>query len=268
MSEVIICARRGIYRIFNFFKGIKIFIVKHKKTIDNRYSFWYNELERWLMNMKLLFLKKEEVHIGNPEEYMGKIQKNAIIFEKIWAISAVLLVISLCMSVSNVISLWNTAEESFLIGASIQENLLETQGSYLSLTNDNTLDVSFLGEKSQVKTAIIVWQTLTCFALPFAFLTLLGLKRILDAILCGEPFQSGVSRHIRTIAWGIVGLQLFLAAMHSIATWICKLLIPDFYRGPLFLLEPELLFTWFLLHTLAAVFAYGEALQQQADDTI
>ncbi len=199
---------------------------------------------------------------------MEKVIKNASSLNKLLNIGIVIVLVCLLFSVKDVFSIVGTDESLFLLETSITDNLLEVKGSYIGIQTDNPLDISFLQEKSDVKTAIVVWQVLNCIAISIAFISLYALKKILSCILQSEPFQGGISGYIMLLGWGVIGNQLFIASMHSISTFMCKILIDDFYRGASFLFKPELLFTWFVFSTLSAVFRYGEELQKQADDTV
>lgn len=199
---------------------------------------------------------------------MEKILKNATVLDVLCNIAFAVVLLVFLASLSSLVTIFRTESSSFLIGASIRDNLLETQGKYFSISTDNILDITFLQDKSQVKTSILVWQTLSSIAIASTFFCVFSLKKILSCILKQQPFHGEISKYINILGWSILGVELFSSSLQSISTLICKLLIEDFYRGALFLVKPELLFILFLFSTLSAVFRYGEELQKQADDTI
>lgn len=205
---------------------------------------------------------------GNAMDKLQKVQKNAEILNTLWTIALFAVVFVFISSIRYTFGTWNADEKAFTTGTSIWENLLEIHGSYIDISGDNQLRIYRLQDKSEVKIAILVWQVLTCVGIFFYFIPLLSLKKILNAVLEGNPFGCGISKSIMTLGWSVVGIQLFSASMYTLSSWICTFFIDDFRHEVSFIVKSEWIFVWFFAATLSSVFAYGEELQRQADETI
>lgn len=199
---------------------------------------------------------------------MEKIQKNANTLNALWQISLVVVIFLFVSSIFSTFGTWFTEEKSFTTGTSITENLLDLHGSYIDISGDNPLHIHRLQEKSDVKMAILVWQALTSVGVFLCFFPLISLKKILNSVLKGTPFGSGIGKRIMSLGWSVLVIQLYSASMYSLASLICQFFIENHTFEFSFLVKAEWIFVWFFAATLSSVFAYGEELQCQADETI
>lgn len=199
---------------------------------------------------------------------MKKIQKNADILNALWQISLVVVIFLFVSSIFSTFGTWNAEENAFTTGTSITENLMDIHGSYVDISGDNPLHIHRLQEKSDVKMAVLIWQALTCVGIFLCFFPLISLKKILNSVLRGTPFGSGISKSIMSLGWSVLVISLYSASMYSLSSWICQFFIENHTFEFSFLVKAEWIYVWFFAATLSSVFAYGEELQRQADDTI
>lgn len=110
-----------------------------------------------------------------------------------------------------------------------------------------------------------------------AWFLLKNLCDILSSVKEGRPFESGISLKIKRLGWlvmaGGIGAQILEYAsivMELKTVDMAKLINPDFVTGYTanFTFSLNFLLVGFILFLLSYVFAYGEILQKESDETL
>ena len=142
-------------------------------------------------------------------------------------------------------------------------NLAGDPASYLDLVN--------------IKTSIIVMLIGSILVAAAAWYCLKVLRELLVPMKAGQPFAAGVSQKVRKLAWTVliggalaeIG-QMVSSVFEARAYQLERLLDPDAVASISYDYTVNL---WFviaalILFFLSYVFRYGEALQQEADETL
>lgn len=199
---------------------------------------------------------------------LEKIVKNATLLNKILNLVALMFVIVFCITVKNFVTIINADISLFNIGDSLKEQMLNIVGWYTYIGN-NELDVTILFEQHEIKTAVIISQAFALVNFSLLIIPFYSLKMILSSMINGNPFESGISKHVLELGYGQAIFQIFASFSTGFAQTLCMIFIDGWYRrGVEFSLNPIVFFTLFICSTLAYIFKYGELLQTESDETI
>ncbi len=156
------------------------------------------------------------------------------------------------------------------------------------IANASSLDLGYLSVKltgdqaayldiPNIKVSIIVMLAAAIIALAAFWYCLRILRRILAPMKEGSPFAEGVSIKIKQLGWtvliggGVIEIVLVIGSVFELKAYqIERLLNLDMVSVSSFdySINPWFVFAALIIFFLSYVFRYGEALQQEADETL
>lgn len=196
-----------------------------------------------------------------------RVRKNTIILNKCLNIAFVILAIAFIIALTNLFKLINADVELFTIGESLAFQNYEICNKMVSF-NSSDIDITFLQEKSEIKSAVIIFGVITIICFLLILPSCYAFKMLLITIINDQPFSGGISRYLMFLGYSIGISQILISLSSGIAQLLFGIFIDGYHRGFLFSLKPEILFTFFAYSTLASIFKYGEELQQDVEGTV